>query len=261
MSSYPGTVPFERTLVVSVVFAVVVSCEGQELELVPVEQSTNERGDSGATGGSSSGGGSGSGGEGGVFGSGATPGAGNGTGAGGGPLGTGGNSGSSGGSGGFTGAGGGPAGGGFFGGGGVGFPPIDCVDQADCVFGACENGHCALCSPQVPCPGANERCDFESWRCAATCKPPDGCGDASTSRCASRGVCVECLNHEDCATGSNVPRYCNLQGQCVECMGNEQCGDRFCDPLRQRCVSCFRRSDCNPDEVCTIEGECVPVRP
>lgn len=122
-------------------------------------------------------------------------------------------------------------------GGGCRHPDVDCGAPPDsCTVLTCEDGACTphpLCgNDTICCDGAcnDQCCDAEDcpdrgvcdvWTCeAGLCHNtplPDGTPCPEGVCHADRGVCVQCLTHDDCADG-----FC-CDGDCRECCNDLQC--------------------------------------
>ncbi|TVR05113.1 MAG: hypothetical protein EA398_00250 [Deltaproteobacteria bacterium] len=113
----------------------------------------------------------------------------------------------------------------------------ECEEVRDCRGGElCVEGFCrSVCDDDEACEGTLDRCEPVS------------------------GLCVQCLDQDDCAEG----RSCQ-SGFCVRdgCSRDEQCeADEVCDRDTRECVprGCERDRDCLGGEVCR-DGACRPVQ-
>jgi hypothetical protein len=151
----------------------------------------------------------------------------------------------------------------------------DCPDNSTCEAGVCVLG----------CGGDDDRCGFRQVcgaddLCADACNVTDDCdagfvcsagacvpGDHPqcesdddcrfpASRCNDDGVCVGCLEQDDCGNfgftcldDQQCHPACNGQG---DCFGGQVCADDDSNA----CVDCNEDGDCGAGEVCAAHG-CV----
>lgn len=111
------------------------------------------------------------------------------------------------------------------------------------------------------------------------CTSNAACGGGTPICNTSSGICVECLNNNQCgfrescdtARGFVCRRTCTnncrggqtcdpAAGFCYDCISNSDCGsDEFCNPAVRECVQCISNADCASTPglpLCSGDGEC-----
>lgn len=114
---------------------------------------------------------------------------------------------------------------------------------------------------QPPPPGCSAFCGPNGCvRCTdnSACGPGGKCfRDCVSDPSVEYGVCVQCIETEDCTVPS---RGVCLEGVCVECESHDDCGSWYCDATRNVCVQCLGPADCQKyasRPACDQRGMCV----
>lgn len=133
---------------------------------------------------------------------------------------------------------------------------VECFDDADC-------GKNAICTAALECQNIQpQECQNDSECSLDRCLIPDGidCSE-NTALCQ----CVECLTTEDCKDGKtcNSNHKCEVPNDPNTCTTTTNCNaDATCyipkDGGDGVCIECFKNSDCDKGEVCTLDFECIP---
>lgn len=93
--------------------------------------------------------------------------------------------------------------------------------------------------------------------CIARCEAR---GDCDNGVCEiNTGLCVDCLNPEDCGDGLVCNAFTN---RCVVpvlgCTSDDECGGLRCDTVKGSCVECLSEGDCDAGALCDfITATCV----
>jgi hypothetical protein len=123
-------------------------------------------------------------------------------------------------------------------------------------------GHfCVACLQHSDC-GAGKVCVGASVPGTQVCQAAPAC--ASDSQCKTTkqvcnkalSVCVDCLDANDCGTGSCVQNACVPAAQ--TCASSKDCpGVLVCDKGQGKCVGCLGAADCPATSFCTASQQCA----
>ncbi len=164
---------------------------------------------------------------------------------------------------------------------------VECLGRGDCtapgVVGPCRrdpedsrNNKCVECeaaSGATDC-SAGEVCDDAAGECTLQCNgsASDRCPEDKPECNLTRGVCVECNVHTDCAGNADRTQCDPDTNLCVACVDNAPCvaPNGVCDTANNVCVRCNSNDQCEgatgqcnlSDHTCVAclnDGQCTGV--
>jgi hypothetical protein len=146
-----------------------------------------------------------------------------------------------------------------------------------------EGGESSLPPSQINPGGSNDPCDTDAdcnkegefcftavSLCKDACETDEDCGEGGLCD-PEAGLCVTCLDDDDCALGVCHPStrscvqcaedtdclvgVCDVRvSYCVQCLENSDCLSDVCHSTKETCVECLLDSHCDDDDSCTIDS-------
>jgi hypothetical protein len=145
---------------------------------------------------------------------------------------------------------------------------VACVTDSQCTqlgLQRCDSTldppRCVQCGNDADC-GPGKACQPATHQCVPACTSDQMCPE-NASHCDEHGLCVACVNDDDCYTGRGGPmESCDQTiGECVQfqCTTDLECPPMsVCDTNANRCVGCRTNFDCAINAVCdTASGQCI----
>jgi hypothetical protein len=138
---------------------------------------------------------------------------------------------------------------------------VACVTDSQCTqpglqrcASMLEPPRCVQCGVDADCGGPGKACQPATHQCVPACTSDQMCPE-NASHCDEHGLCVACINDDDCYTGRGGPmESCDQTiGACVQsqCTTDLECPPMsVCDTNTNRCVGCLTNIDCPPNAVC-----------
>jgi Cys-rich repeat protein len=131
---------------------------------------------------------------------------------------------------------------------------VECTSDSHCssrelsVCSRVLGNRCVRCEASDDC-GERSVCVEAAHVCASRCDDPDatscsGVGPKASCN-VSRGYCEGCSGDDDCKASPATPHCGPGRIGCVACAADEHCAQgKFCDPVKNECVSCRDSGDC-----------------